>query len=142
MSSTNVPCGREQRGVVRLPVLEARGVVHGDVLDGGQRAGAAKLDLAHVAHVEQAHAGAHGQVLGDEAAAGTGILDRHIPAAEVDHLGLERAMGGVEGGLFERGRGSFGRGRGGSGHGESSFREPCFTLLTIGMRRQRGQTHM
>ncbi len=95
---------REQRGVVRLAVLEARGIVHGDVLHGGQRAGAAKLDLAHVAHVEEADAGAHGQVLGDEAAAGAGILDRHVPAAEVDHLGLEGAMGGVESGLFERGR--------------------------------------
>ena len=45
---------REQRGVVRLAVLEARGIVHGDVLHGGQRAGAAKLDFAHVAHVEEA----------------------------------------------------------------------------------------
>ncbi len=72
MSSTKVPCGREQRGVVRLPVLEARGVVHGDVLHGGQRAGPAELDFAHVAHVEQAHAGAHGHVLGDQAAAGAG----------------------------------------------------------------------
>ena len=103
MSSTNVPCGREQRGVVRLPVLEPRGVVHGDVLHGGQRAGAAKLDLAHVAHVEQAHAGAHGHVLGDQAAAGAGIFDRHVPSAEVHHLGLERAMRGVECCLLQRG---------------------------------------
>ncbi len=105
MSSTKVPCGREQRGVVRLAVGELRGVVHGDVLHGGERAGAAKLDLAHVAHVKEAHAGAHGHVLGDqsnaEAAAGGGIFDRHVPSAEVDHLGLEGAMRGVECGLLE-----------------------------------------
>ena len=95
MSSTKVPCGREQRGVVRLPVLEPRGVVHGDVLHGSQRAGAAELDFAHVAHVEQAHAGAHGHVLGDQAAAGAGVFHRHVPAAEVDHFGLEGAVGGV-----------------------------------------------
>ena len=57
--------GREQRGVVRLAILEARGVVHGDVLHGGQRAGAAELNFAHVADVKEADAGAHGQVLGD-----------------------------------------------------------------------------
>ncbi len=120
MSSTNVPCGREQRGVVRLAVLEARRIVHGDVLHGGQRAGAAELDLAHVADVEEADAGAHRHVLGDQAAAGTGIFDGHVPAAEVDHLGLECAVRGVEGGLLERG----GDGCGGGGHGiEGPFSE-------------------
>jgi hypothetical protein len=58
---------REQRGVLRLAVLEARGVVHGDALDCGERVGAAKLDLAHVAHVKETDGGADGQMLGHEA---------------------------------------------------------------------------
>jgi hypothetical protein len=58
----------EQRGVLDLAVLEASGVIHGHVLDGGQRAEAAKANLAHVAHVEETHAGAHGHVLGDQPA--------------------------------------------------------------------------
>ncbi len=93
--------GREQSGVVRLPILEARRIVHGDVLDSRERARPAKLDLAHVAHVEQAHAGAHGKVLGNQAAAWTRVLDRHIPSAKVHHFGFERAMRGVECGLPE-----------------------------------------
>ena len=44
--------GRKQRGVLCLPILKLRSVVHGDVLDGGQSAGAAKLDLSHMADVE------------------------------------------------------------------------------------------
>ena len=84
--------GVEQRRVVGLALLELRGVVHGDVLDGGERVGAAELDVAHVGDVEDADAGAHGHVLGDEA----GVFDGHVPAAEVDHLGAEAAVGGVQ----------------------------------------------
>jgi len=72
------------------------------VLYGGQGARAAELNLAHVADVEEAHAGADGQVLGDETSARAGVLDRHIPAAEVHHFGLEGAMDGVEWGPLER----------------------------------------
>ena len=53
---------------------------------------AAELDVAHVADVKDADAGAHGHVLGGEA----GVFDRHVPAAEVDHLGAELAMNRVE----------------------------------------------
>ncbi len=65
----------------------------------------AKLNLAHVAHVKQADAGAHGHVLGDQATARAWVLDRHVPAAKVDHLRFQGAMGGVEGGLLEGGCG-------------------------------------
>ena len=41
-------------------------------------------------------------------AAGAGIFDGHVPPAEVDHFGLEGAVGGVECGLLERGRGGCG----------------------------------
>ena len=94
--------GREQRGVVRLAIFELRGIVHGDVLDGGEGTGAAELDFAHVADVEETDAGAHGHVLGNEAAAGAGVFDGHVPAAEVDHPGFEGAVRGVECGLLER----------------------------------------
>ena len=86
---------------MRLAILQFGGIVHGDVLDGGQGAGAAELDLAHVAHVEEADAGAHGHVLRNEAAAGAWIFDRHVPAAEVDHFRFEGAVRGVECGLLE-----------------------------------------
>ena len=97
---------------MRLTILEARNVVHRNVLNGGKRAGPAKLDLAHVTHIKQPDAGAHRHMLGDQAATGTGIFNRHVPSAEVDHLGFKCAMGGVEGGLFQ-GRGD---GYGGGGH--------------------------
>ncbi len=98
---------REQSGVVRLAILEARRVVHGDVLHRGQRTRAAKLDFAHVAHVKEPHAGAHCHVLGDQAPARAGIFDRHVPAAEIHHLGLQGAVCGVQGSLFQRGGGGY-----------------------------------
>jgi hypothetical protein len=55
-----------------------------------------------VADVEKADGGADGEVFGDEAAAWARILDGHVPSAEVDHFGFERAMCGVECGFFER----------------------------------------
>ena len=102
MSSTNVPSRRQQRGVVRLPIRQPRRIIHGDLLHRGQRTRPAKLNLAHMAHVEEAHARAHGHVLGNQAAARAGILDRHIPSAKVHHLGFQCAMRGVERGLFQR----------------------------------------
>ena len=62
--------------------------------------------------VEEADGGADGHVLGDQA----GVFDGHVPAAEVDHLGLVGAVGGVEGG-FAEGGGAFS----GLGHGEAPF---------------------
>ena len=78
----------EQAGVLRLAVGELRGVVGGDVLDQLERMRAADFDLAHVADVEQARGGARGHVFGDDA----GILDRHVPAAEIHHPGAHAAM--------------------------------------------------
>ena len=54
---------------------------------------------AHVADVKDADAGAYGYVFGDE----PGVFDRHVPAAEVDHLRAELAMGGVQSGLTKSG---------------------------------------
>jgi len=55
-----------------------------------------------VGDVEQAASGTHGVVFLDLRA----VVDRHVPAAEIDHLGAEFAVGGVERGLFEHGAGT------------------------------------
>ena len=67
-----------------------------------QRAGAADFDFAHVADVKKAGARADGLVLGDDA----GVLQRHIPAAEIDHLCAQAAMDGIQSGFakFNGGR--------------------------------------
>ncbi|MNS84190.1 hypothetical protein D3C72_1180040 [compost metagenome] len=49
-------------------------------------------------YVEHAGVGAHGVVLFDLGA----VVDRHVPAAEVDHAGAEGAVDGVEGRGLER----------------------------------------
>ena len=78
----------EQPGILRLPVLQLGDAVGGDVV--GQLHGfrPANFDLAHVADIEQADRVAHGVVFVDQA----GILHRHIPAAEIDHLRAGRAV--------------------------------------------------
>ncbi len=91
--------GVEHGGVVGLADLQFAAVVHEQALEGGEGAGAAELDVAHVGDVEEADGGADGHVLGDEA----GVLDGHVPAAEVDHFGFVAAVGGVEGGFAEGG---------------------------------------
>src|SRR5260370_9698783 len=66
----------QQSGVLRLPVLKARGIVGGDVVDQPQSLRAANLDLAHVADIEQADAPPYCVVLLQEAR----VLRGHAPA--------------------------------------------------------------
>jgi folate-binding Fe-S cluster repair protein YgfZ len=61
------------------------------------------LDLAHVRDVEQAGGLAHGQVLGDQ----PGVLDRHLPAREGDHLRAHLAMDRGERSAAQRSRCGF-----------------------------------
>src|SRR6185437_15300978 len=61
---------------------ELRGVIAGNPLDQIERLTAANLDFAHVAHVEDSGTVADGFVLGKNAA----VFERHVPAAEIDHL--------------------------------------------------------
>ncbi len=49
-------------------------------------------------HVEHADASTYCHVLSDQA----GVLDRHVPSAEIDHLGTHLAMDRVQGGLTQR----------------------------------------
>ena len=60
---------------------------------------AAQVDHRHVRDVEHAGVVADQVVFVDLRA----VVDRHVPAAEVDHLGAERAMGVVEDGLLRHG---------------------------------------
>ncbi len=75
-----------------LPDGQLRGVVAGDQLDQAQRAGASNFDLAHMANVEEPRSGAYGFVLSQNAR----VLERHVPAAEIHHLGAELAMDGIQ----------------------------------------------
>src|SRR5580700_1282903 len=88
----------EQSGVLDLARLEAAGGVGGDEIGELKRLRAGDVDLAHVADIEDSDALADSEVLLDQ----RGILDGHVPTAEVHHFGASGAMDGVEAGGFER----------------------------------------
>ena len=90
----------EERRVLRLSNGEPRCIVHRDVLDGGQGSRTGDPDIAHVADVENANAGADGVVLCNDAAHRR-VFDRHLPAVEFDHLCTHLAMGVVESSLAD-----------------------------------------
>ena len=94
--------GSGHDGVLRLQRVERLGVVGEHVLEKGHGAGAAKDEASHVADVEEAGSAACREVLVDDARR---VLDRHVPAAEVDHAGAERHVTVVEGSALERARG-------------------------------------
>ena len=62
----------------------------------GQGVGALEKEPAHVGDIEHAGMGAYGVVLLD----GGAVAGGHVPAGELDHLGVEGEVGGVEGGGF------------------------------------------
>ena len=78
--------------VLRLPGSDAVEVVRDHRVEPRDRARPDHLGVAHVRDVEDADVFAHGGVLGD----GADVLDRHVPAAEVGHLGAEGDMAGVQ----------------------------------------------
>ena len=88
---------REQPAVLRLAYGKFAGVVGTDVLHELQGLRAAHFGFAHVAHVEKADGGAHGQVFVNRAA----VLHGHIPAAKRHHLAACLPMHSVERSLFQ-----------------------------------------
>ena len=81
------------------------------MLDGSQRLRTGESNVAHVADVKNAHAGAHRHVLGNDSAANRSrVFNRHIPAVEIDHLRAQGAVSGVERGFANDGCG-FDRGQ-------------------------------
>src|SRR4051794_20935709 len=95
---------REEARVLCLAGLQLRRVVARDLLQGGQRIPAGDFDLAHVADVEQAGAGADGYVFGRYAA----VLEWHLQPAVRLNLRAGRAMARVERRLLKRRRGHVG----------------------------------
>ncbi len=85
---------------------ELGGIIHGDVLHGGQGAAAGArcgdANVAHVANVKNANAAANGFMFGDQAASGR-VFDRHIPAAEIHHFAPKRRWMAFRGVLRELG---------------------------------------
>src|SRR4051794_9353890 len=78
----------KQPGVVGLADFETANSVGGDGIGESLRLRPADLDLTHVADVEKADRSADGLVLVDN----PGVLDGHVPPAEVDHPGLEASV--------------------------------------------------
>ena len=101
-SSTTPPDVVAAQRVLRLARRDPAEVVGQAGVDEGRRARAGDRRLAQVADVEDADPLANRGVLADDAAAG--VLDRHLPAAEVGHLGAE-ARRGARAGVRSAGRG-------------------------------------
>jgi hypothetical protein len=98
------PLGIQQRRILRLSQGQPRSIVHRNTLYCRQRFRPREPDIPHVADVEDTHAGAHGVVLRHNSA-GAGILHRHVPSIEFDHLGAHLAMDGIQCGLADGRRG-------------------------------------
>ena len=96
-SSTVPPRSLQQLRVERLVDFEAGDVVGDEALEEVERAGAFEVELAHVADIEEASALADGAMLVEDA----GVLDGHLPAAELDEPRAEGDVPVVEGGAFE-----------------------------------------
>jgi len=75
-----------------LARLKVRGVIGGNVIHQIERLKAADLDFAHVADVEQSDTLSYGMMFFEQA----GVLDGHIPPAEIDHLGAQAAMNRIQ----------------------------------------------
>ena len=87
------PSGAEHAAVERLAGRrEAADVVGEQPQQQRADAGTAQVDRAHVRDVEHARVAPHGVVLLDLRA----VVDRHVPAAEIDHARAGRDMEVIE----------------------------------------------
>ncbi len=74
-------------------VVELGHVVGQQMAQVGAGIGAGEIQRAHVGNIEHAGVGAHGVVFLDLRA----VVDGHLPAGEIDHLGAGGEVGIVEG---------------------------------------------
>ena len=93
MSSSTEPSSSRRWVYCARPTPDLRQVVRERRLQPVVRVVACDPYGAEMAHVERDGVGAAGHVLGDRAGV---VRERHLPATEVDHLGAEGAMLGVE----------------------------------------------
>ena len=87
-----VAVGQAELGIERLAYGETGDIIGDEILQESERARSFGLKFAHVTDVEEACAGAYSFVLLQD----TAILDRHLPAAKLDHLRAEFEVGGVK----------------------------------------------
>src|SRR5690606_38547822 len=85
-----------QGGVLGLHVVQLVHIVDRRALKESPGPGSSNKKVTHVGYVEKSRRLAHGLVL----LAYAGILHRHDEPREGDHLGIERHMRFVQGGLF------------------------------------------
>jgi hypothetical protein len=86
----------EQEAVAAAPGAQGGQVVGHDAREGVAGLGAAQLELAHVADVEDRGLGAGMLVFFKNAA---GVLDGHVPSGKGDHPGAVAHVPGMQGGL-------------------------------------------
>lgn len=82
---------------MRLTIDQFRNVVGSQTIDESDRVTAANVNLAHVRHIEKSRVCARAQMFFDRTG---GILDGHVPTAEVDHASTKLPVGVVEWGTF------------------------------------------
>ena len=85
----DAPVGIEERGVLDLSIDQLCRIVGGQPLDQRQRVASTDLDLPHMAHIEEADAGPHRQVLLNGSRR---VLHRHLPPSEIDETSAEPAV--------------------------------------------------
>ena len=90
----------EQPGVLRLADFQLVDGVGGGEIGELRGLRPVDFDLTHVADIENPDGAAHGLVLVDD----SGVLDGHVPPAEIHHFGAQGAMNGIQRSGFERGR--------------------------------------
>ncbi len=99
----------EHAGVQGLArYLQLVDVVGQQAAQEGAHVVALDVDHAHVGYVEHADVGTHRVVFFDLRT----IVDRHVPAAEIDHAGACGTVGVIEWGSFERHNSSVQKSRG------------------------------
>ena len=90
-------CVRQQR-ILGLVYVQRQHVAGEHMLEIGKCAGTLDVETSHVGDIEDTAHTAAVEVLGKDAA---GVLDRHIPAAEVHHRGTGCDMRIVQNGSLE-----------------------------------------
>jgi hypothetical protein len=95
----HAPVGPAQGGILHVAGRELRDVVGGHPLEVRQGARPLHGEVAHVRHVEETRARAHGLML----LANAGVLDGHGKARERGHFGTLGDMPGVQRSVFDFG---------------------------------------